>query len=210
MMNKTDFLKILNDNLTALPNDERESAVKYYEEFFDEAESDQQALDNLGDPRKIAEQILIENNINPAQTKTVSHKEFSQFNQANKRTNTNNTILMIILLIAASPIWLSIAAVAFGLYISAIAIGFSILIAVGAVAVVCTILGIINLFIFPPAGLISMGAGLIATALLILICIPLIKSCWKFSVWLVNVTVNFFRKLFVKQEVTAWDRQQNI
>ena len=203
MMNKIDFLKILNDSLTALPNDERESAVKYYEEFFDEAESDQQALDNLGDPRKIAEQILIENNINPTQAKSVSHKELAQPIQATGTTNNNNAILMIILLIATSPLWLSIAAVAFGLYISAIAIGFAVIIAFGAVALVCTIVGIINLFIFPPAGLISLGAGLIATALLILICIPLVKSCWKFSVWLVNVTVNFFRKLFVKQEVTA-------
>ena len=59
-MNKNEYLKILRENLTALSDDERENALSYYEEFFNDLESDEQAISALGSPETVAEQILRE------------------------------------------------------------------------------------------------------------------------------------------------------
>ena len=58
-MNRAEFMKILRSELRRLPEDERNSALEYYEEYFDEAGSqkEQQVLENLGNPKKIAGQI---------------------------------------------------------------------------------------------------------------------------------------------------------
>lgn len=59
MMNRAEFMKILRSELRRLPEDERNSALEYYEEYFDEAgpQKEQQVLENLGNPKKIAGQI---------------------------------------------------------------------------------------------------------------------------------------------------------
>ena len=56
MMNRAEFMKILRSELRRLPEDERNSALEYYEEYFDEAgpQKEQQVLENLGNPKKIA------------------------------------------------------------------------------------------------------------------------------------------------------------
>ena len=59
-MNKNKFMKILSDNLSPLSKEERENALRYYEEFFEECESEEKALEELGDPYIIAQQILSE------------------------------------------------------------------------------------------------------------------------------------------------------
>ena len=58
-MNRAEFMKILRSDLRRLPEDERNSALEYYEEYFDEAgpQKEQQVLENLGNPKKIAGQI---------------------------------------------------------------------------------------------------------------------------------------------------------
>ena len=58
-MNRAEFMKILRSELRRLPEDERNSALEYYEEYFDEAgpQKEQQVLENLGNPKKIAGQI---------------------------------------------------------------------------------------------------------------------------------------------------------
>lgn len=59
MMNRAEFMKILRSELRKLPEDERNAALEYYEEYFEEAgaENEQQVLENLGNPKKIAAQI---------------------------------------------------------------------------------------------------------------------------------------------------------
>ena len=69
-MNRNDFLSILKDNLNAFPYEERESAIAYYNEFFDDAgaENEQAVIASLGDPRELAKTILKESGINSEQT----------------------------------------------------------------------------------------------------------------------------------------------
>lgn len=56
-MNKEEYLKQLENCIMALPAAEQKEALDYYRSFFDEAEDDQKAIDELGSPEKLAESI---------------------------------------------------------------------------------------------------------------------------------------------------------
>lgn len=58
-MNKEIFLRDLRRFLSDLPEEEREQAVKYYEDYFEDAgpENEQQVIQELGNPVDIAKQI---------------------------------------------------------------------------------------------------------------------------------------------------------
>lgn len=56
-MNKEEYLKQLENCIMALPAVEQKEALDYYRSFFDEAEDDQKAIDELGSPEKLAESI---------------------------------------------------------------------------------------------------------------------------------------------------------
>lgn len=59
-MNKDEFLKQLNNCLSALSPDERKDAIRYYVEYFDEAgkENETRILLELGSPEETAKAIL--------------------------------------------------------------------------------------------------------------------------------------------------------
>ena len=61
-MSRAEFMKILRSELHRLPEDERNAALEFYEEYFDEAgaENEQQVIENLGNPKKVAAQIKSE------------------------------------------------------------------------------------------------------------------------------------------------------
>lgn len=58
-MNRKEFIKKLRRELAKLPAEEREAAIEYYEEYFDEAgpEHEQELIGELGSPKRIAAQI---------------------------------------------------------------------------------------------------------------------------------------------------------
>ncbi len=62
MMNRAEFMKKLRSELHKLPEDERNAALEFYEEYFDEAgvENEQQVIESLGNPKKVAAQIKSE------------------------------------------------------------------------------------------------------------------------------------------------------
>lgn len=58
-MNRKDFIQKLRRELAKLPAEEREAAIEYYEEYFDEVgpEGEQELLQQLGSPKRVAAQI---------------------------------------------------------------------------------------------------------------------------------------------------------
>lgn len=58
-MNKTEFLKQLESLLQSIPQSEREEALQYYNDYFDDAgtENENEVIDSLGTPLKVAENI---------------------------------------------------------------------------------------------------------------------------------------------------------
>ena len=61
-MNKKEFFTALRQALSALPDEERANVIKYYEDYFLDAdgESDEEIIRSLGDPGRIAQDILRE------------------------------------------------------------------------------------------------------------------------------------------------------
>ena len=59
-MSRNEYMAALRRALSGLPEEERASALRYYEEYFDDAgpENEQKVISELGAPEKIAEQIL--------------------------------------------------------------------------------------------------------------------------------------------------------
>lgn len=93
-MNKNEFLKELKRKLKNLPKSERDDAIRYYEEYFDYAqiEDDTDVLYELSKPSEIASQILAEHAIKGVDSKNKSIK------------NNISSIWFIILAIAVSPL----------------------------------------------------------------------------------------------------------
>lgn len=62
-MTREEYLKELDENLIALPKEERDMAVSFYSEYFDEAgpEKEQATIEELGKPYNLARSIIGEN-----------------------------------------------------------------------------------------------------------------------------------------------------
>lgn len=114
-MSREEFIGQLKGNLTRLPEEELQSAVTYYEEYFAEAgeENEAQVIQELGSPVLIAKQIMADFAIKEAEI-------------APKSTKTGIwTIWIVVLAILASPIALPLA-------IAALAIVFAVFVTIGS------------------------------------------------------------------------------
>lgn len=121
-MDKNSYLKSLDENLSSLSKEEREEAIKYYEEYFNDASDDEKVINELGDPKHLADNILKDYNVKAETKKAVTL-------ESNNRTTI--LLIVIILCIAFSPVILpgilGIIAAIFGISIAGIAmIGVSI------------------------------------------------------------------------------------
>ena len=59
-MTRNEFIAELRGRLAVLPPEERENALQYYEEYFDDAgpENEQAVIQELGSPENVANRIL--------------------------------------------------------------------------------------------------------------------------------------------------------
>lgn len=64
-MTRAEYLAELDSHLITLPREEREMAVRFYEEYFDEAgpEKEQEVIDELGKPYNLAKSIIGETSL---------------------------------------------------------------------------------------------------------------------------------------------------
>ena len=128
-MTRNEFLSALRDRLYGLPDEEIDAALRYYEEYFDEAESEEAALTALGSPEQAALSILEQNP--PAKRK----KRRRKVKAAADKPNPWKVVGVIVLVICASPMLIVMGAVVLSLLISLI------------VTVLCTVLSILLPFI---------------------------------------------------------------
>lgn len=96
-MTRAQYLAELSTRLAKLPAEERDSAMRFYVEYFDEAGegNEQQVIDQLGQPRLIAEQLLGE-----------SARDFVARPVKLPQKRGAGTWILIVL---GSPIWLPLA-----------------------------------------------------------------------------------------------------
>lgn len=157
-MNRREFIEKLRAEISKMPEEEIEAAIEYYEEYFDEAgrENEQEVLEQLGSPKKVAGQIK-------------SQYAIRLFDEDEKPTVKKgiSTVWYIIIGICSAPVAIPLAialgAVAFALFISAICCVIGIFAGilgciVGAVASV--VVGIMAVPVAVPTAVLFIGVGI--------------------------------------------------
>ena len=205
-MNRTEFMSALEKRLSPLSKEDRDDALRYYDELFDEAGpiEEQNILDGLDDPDTIARQILSDNGVAPdgrpefmiddvitpskgAGTPPPPKSTVQQLKEDFSGMNRNTKILLIVaLLIVTSPVWGGILSGVLGLIFGLIGIIFGLVVAFSGAAVGLVVSGIIYLFKIPPIGLCILGIGLIVVALDILVIYPMLK-------WAIGLMIRFIK-----------------
>lgn len=221
-MNRKEFLDILEKCLSKLPDDEKNDAINYYRELFDDAgkENEQRIIDDLGSPEDIAGQILAENGI-PLDTDSRHLPESpgkGSYNENNcgepnerkpdiepvktYKTN-NNTLLVIIILVLTFPFWSGIVFGILGVLIGIIAAVLALVVSLCAVSLSLIAGGIAAAFTEPlPFGIMLLGLGLMLAGISSVIIKPLVKASFKLLAWFINLMVNFVKRLIDNERST--------
>ncbi len=153
-MTKREFLDQLNRKLFKLPKEEREKAMEYYREYFEESgeENEQKTIAELGSPANIASQLIANYAINDSTA---------------KKSKGLGVIWTVLLAIFASPIALPIA-LAFACVIIALVIALLCMMFaffVTGIALAVSGLGVavlsFSLLYSMPSMLVALGGGLL-------------------------------------------------
>lgn len=159
-MNRQEFMSQLEKLLLYVPIQEREEALQYYNDYFDDAgeENEQEVLAALGSPEKVAENIKKDiqqssfgvepDKVEPGKELVKYHPEIEVIEQpAEKKQKTHLPLwAMIVIGICALPILGGllggVLGVVFGLLGSVFGILVSLVVSFGAIALVCPLAGL--------------------------------------------------------------------
>lgn len=193
-MNRTDFMNQLERLLQNISPAEREEALQYYNEYFNDAgeENEQSVIEALGTPAKVAENIkrdLYGSGYGEAVFRQSipddkALVEYRQVNQGNftvenevavakkNKLPTGIIVLIIVLCILAAPLIIGIGSGILGALLGIITGWFGLIVGFGAAAValiivmiVLAIVGVISMFSDMLVGIAMLGAGLICGGL---------------------------------------------
>jgi uncharacterized membrane protein len=157
-MNRAEFMAELERHLARLDDREREDAIAYYNEYFDEAgpEDEARVIAELGSPARVAAQIRAD-----AAVKGMGTTDAPPVKKG------ISTIWLVILGILALPIAVPIVVAVFGVGIGLLAAVFGVVAAlVAAVVAACFagllafVAGVAVLFGSAPTGIFYIGGGL--------------------------------------------------
>lgn len=219
-MNRIEFMTELAAYLQDVPVIERQEAMKYYNDYFDDAgeEKEEAVIEELGSPEKVADTIKADLGIHSgenAQNKTADpgragnrtetdEMYASMIRQANEEDRTRNKVILILAVIFIGiPILLPLAlgglAVIFGIAMAAVAV----VIAIVCGFIACLIgglifagVGIATVVAEPAVGLALAGMGLILAVIGLIGIVAGVKLCIVVVPRLFNGTVHICKKLF--------------
>lgn len=163
-MNKSDFIRNLKRKLKHLPKEDREDAIAYYTEYFEEmgADDDCDVTSELGKPEEVAKEIIT----------NCAEKYINTQQEKGGIRNSIAVLRIIILAVFASPIALSLA----GVGIALLAVMFILILCIdiaGIALVFSSIILLISIFfttgiaqmlICCGMGFISLGLGVLLFA----------------------------------------------
>ena len=223
-MTKKQFMIELAGLLSKIPEEERNDAINYYEDYFADAGIADEMLvpSSVGTPKQVADKIIgaaiyekrseqTTNEIKDVPKKREGSGDSSYYSNssydkkpyanttASEKYDIDNTklVLGVVLIILTFPIWIGIAGALFGILagLAGMIVGFGIAgISLILVAVLSNSLA---------GGMIVVGIGCILLALAIVLIIPLVMFCGKFLPWLVKNVVKLFKEMFRKKEYAA-------
>lgn len=228
-MNKAMFMARLNELLADITETEREEALSYYEEYFEDAgiENEASVIESLGSPEKVAATIKAGLTENAAEDGEFSETGYSNGYSESKdevaaRTlsseergfikrngiGTGGWIIILILCIFAlpilGPVLIGIASAVFGILIAIAAVFCAVLIAGVAMviaAVAILVAGVAAFFATPIVGIALAGAALLVGGLGILVTILGIWIITKVVPPLFRGFVGLIRKPFARKGV---------
>ncbi len=166
-MNRKEFISALERELRKLPAEEREAAVEYFEEYFDEVlaagnRTEEEICKELGNPKRIAAEIkadyaarILEDDEKIGETRASRGQRVS-------------AVWWVLLGICAAPVSIVLATVLFVLLICLIVVVAAIYIAIAAVgvgAIACVVFGLVALFSSISTGLMFIGFGVVLIAI---------------------------------------------
>ncbi len=151
-MTRSEWMSDLRERLSHLPQEEREAALSYYEEYFDEAGADreQAVMNELGSPAAVASRILADHAVKAARQAPNSPRKGL------------SALWFVLLAVFAAPLALPAFFGLLGIVIAVIASIFAI--GVAAVALMVGGIGlffggIVGLFTTPASALVLFGAA---------------------------------------------------
>ncbi len=220
-MNRVDFMKQLESLLQNISPAEREEALQYYNEYFNDAgeENEQDVIEALGNPAKVAENIKRDlygsgYGDNTYQRTAMSDKAIVEYKQngtgeaqKGNQLSTGVIVLIVILCVLASPVAIGVGSGALGTVVGIIVSWFSLITAFGIVAaillitmLVLVVVGIMCAFQSPLVGVIVMGIALICGGIGILFLMLTVAMAGIATPAICRGIVKLFRKLFGKKE----------
>lgn len=198
-MTRTEFLNKLEKHLAAFSEDERENWLKYYGEIIDDriedGQSEQEALESLGEMEKIIDEILQQTPITKLAKAKINRKTLR--------------VWEIVLLICGFPLWFPLLiatfAVILAVYVSVCSVIISLWAAFASVAA-CGFSGIVAGIAFILTGSASSGIALIGAGITLSgLSIFLFFGCRVVTdgtIWLTKKIVLSVKNSFIKKEAT--------
>lgn len=231
-MKRDEFMAQLSRPLTDIPESEREEAIRYYNDYFDEAgpENEAKVIQELGNPGRVAASIKanFQDGTFTENSKTAdAESEYTTQgnNYRDSETGSRNPSYslspqkprsagkwapLIILLIFASPLILGIGGGVLGGLLGLAGAAAGLLLACLGTGVGLTIggaallvKGFYNIFHLPVAGVTGIGGGLICIALGLLFLVFFLWFTFQIIPRLVRTVVNFVSRILNKRKREA-------
>lgn len=212
VMNREEFLRQLESLLMTIPENERLDAIAYYNDYFDEAgaENEQQVIEELGSPQKVAATIKEDLGVTDSRAysdpgASASDASYgyqgSAYTQGNYQTQYGQPqysqpqqkkdipwVLIIVIAVLTFPLWIGLVAGLFGLLVGLIAGVFGLLVGLAGACFgmcvggfACFVTGIVRLAVSPIEGVITIAAGSI---LLVVGLLLLLLFAWLAFKWI--------------------------
>ena len=202
-MNRNEYMAALRRALSVLPEEERASALRYYEEYFDDAgpENEQRVIADLGAPETVAEQILADYR---ELTAVPQQDAGGTAAKPNHRRRGVPPWLLVVLVLLAIPVGVPLigglaigaAGTVAGLLIAAVAVVLAFVVVLPLTLLVAgvALCGFsIALWGAPASAVTTLGCGLALFALGVLVTLLIIKLCTLFVPPLVRGFVAIIR-----------------
>ena len=186
-MNRIEYMTKLASLLQDIPEVERRDAMKYYNDYFDEAgeENEEQVIREFGAPEEVYQSAGQQYQMNHQENKQSSEYQYgTSDNQKKKNARIGKIVLIVALAIIIGPVLIpiigGILAAGLAMVLTIIVGVFALVIAGAAIAIVGISLVISGSVILLPqtaAGLALIGSGLIIMVLGVVVTVGFGKLC---------------------------------
>lgn len=209
-MNKQEFLEALRQALSGLPDEERQNALQYYEDYFADAgeENEAQAIADLGSPEAVAQAIINDYRELAATSGGASSSSGgpgASVPGPPRKKGVSPWVLLILVLLAI-PLGVPLLAAAFSLIVGFFTVVLAIALVVVLVPVICGVVGLavcwagaLALFVSPASAVVAIGGGLVCIAVGLLIGALFVKLLTLFVPPIVRGFVNLCRRPFERR-----------